>query len=505
LSHDKPPAIDDPNFLASLSDLDRGLVNTPAQEATSPQSRSPAPPRPSGSPQPARPSSQSAAPPDVPSIFPDWALLPPAPRTSRFTRGAAIAEAAAAAPSETDPSPALEGPRPLLDLFPPPAVRTRARPPAFTGAPPPRLPRGRFTPAGHDETSSDPDEAPLDYEAYYGLEHRAFSLSTDPKFFFHSAPHDRASEELIDAIGRRCGLMLLTGEPGTGKTTLCRSLADRLGRRTVTSVIVDRIDSFGDLMRRVLVDFGVVARDEASGDRLAIATRKELVAAVGDFAASLESLEATAVIIIDGAEHRPAHVLDPLLALVDDEDESRRVQVILAGEPAFESMLRRPEFRAIGKRVAVRCRLDPLTAEETIGYVTHRLAVAGSSARVEFSDAALTEVHAATGGFPRLINLVCDRALARGCEVSATVIDAPIVAAAAAGLELTLPQGGSGARKAALALLFLALMLLGAAAAAWVFRAEVEQLVDEWRRGPLAPAAPLPQLPPTAAPPPPPE
>ena len=185
--------------------------------------------------------------PPMPLIFPESAFVPLQPGEGAST-----------------------APRRLLDLFPPA----------------PRIVRSRF--ARKRATAAVLPVAPT-YEPFYGLTEKPFGLSTDPKFIYHSTSHDRAFQEITDALGRGDGLIVLTGEMGTGKTTLCRSLVERVGRRTVTSLITDAAASFDDLLKVVLADFGVVARVEATGGALA-ATREELVAAVGDFAASLAPL-----------------------------------------------------------------------------------------------------------------------------------------------------------------------------------------------------------------------
>ena len=374
-------------------------------------------------------------------------------------------------------TPASDAPRPLLDLFPPPPVRASARAPAIAGAPPPPNVRSRF--AQRADSAPPAPEVPLTYEPFYGLSEKPFSLSTDPKFIYHSTSHDRVLQELIDALGRGDAIMLLTGEMGTGKTTLCRSLVEQLGRRTVTSFITNPGASLEGLLKTVLVDFGVVAREDATRGRLAAATRQKLTTAVGDFAASLAPIEASAVIIVDEAQKMPPDILEPLAALADVAGADRRVQIILVGQPVLPSLLHRKELRALEPRVTVRCRLDPLTAEEVSGYVAHRLAVVGTAARVEFNDGACAELYAATRGVPLLVNLVCDGALTRGYKAFASVIDDQLIAAAAVDLELVPLRSGARriVRMAVMALVFLALMLVGAGAAAWVFRADLSRLL----------------------------
>jgi type II secretory pathway predicted ATPase ExeA len=487
--------MDDPSFDKRLSDLDEGLDGkselTPASRQQAPAGSQPSSTQPPTADR--TPPTVSSAPPAI-SIFPESALTSgarPASPPSRFSRAAEARTRLESAESSGAMTPA-PGARPLLDLFPPPsAERGRTRPstgsarperpvesrvPAIVGAPPPRLARSRFAQA---ESAPFSPAVPLTYEPFYGLSERPFSLSTEPKFIYHSTSHDRVLQDLIDALGRGDAIMLLTGETGIGKTTLCRSLVEQLGRRTVTSFLTDPVASLDDVLRTVLVDFGVVAREEATRGPMAAATRRELTAAVGDFAASLAPLQASAVIIVDEAQNVPPDILEALAALSEVADADRRVQLILVGQPALSSLLHRKQLRALERRVAVRCRLEPLAAEEVIGYVVHRLAIAGASARVEFDEAAFAELYAATRGVPRLVNLVCDGALTHGYEASASVIDDQFIAAAAADLELVPLRSDTRrfARMAMMAFFFLALMMLGAGAAAWVFRAQLSQLL----------------------------
>jgi general secretion pathway protein A len=318
---------------------------------------------------------------------------------------------------------------------------------------------------------------PLTYERFYGLTENPFSAAS--KFLYHSSSHERALQELLDAFERGAAVMVLTGESGVGKTTLCRSLVEQLGRRTVTSRITEPVTSVEELLRTVLVDFGVVTRDDLTRGRMAAATRQELLAAVGDFAASLAPLQASALIIVDQAQDVSPDCLEPLAALSDVAAGNRRVQIVLAGEPMLAPLLQRTELRTLERQVAVRCLLQPLSADEVIGYVVHRIAIAGSSARVEFDDGAFAELHEVTRGVPLLVNLVCDRALTLGQQHSAGVIDEELVAAAAADRDLA-PRRSRARWLAVIAVravVLLALMLAGAAAAAWVYRAQVWQIL----------------------------
>jgi general secretion pathway protein A len=365
----------------------------------------------------------------------------------------------------------------LLERFPPPSLRGNARAPAIVGAPPPLIARSRFG-LQADARRSTP-AVPLTYEPFYGFSEAPFGLSTDPKFVYHTTSHDRALQELVDALGRGNAVVLLSGDRGTGKRTLCRSLVGQLGRRVTTSIITDPGGSIEGFLKRVLTDFGAVSREEEARGRFAGATRHQLSAAIGDFAASLAPMDASALIIIVDAEHVANDIFEALAALVDAPAADRRVQIILTGGPSLPSILHRKELRALERCVSVRCRLDPLTADEVGSYVAHRLEAAGTGGRVRFDEGAVLRLHRVTGGVPRLINLVCDAALTRAHEASASVIDDRSIAAAAGDLGIERPR--SGARRmlqtVGVALMYVGLMLAGASAAAWLFRGQLARML----------------------------
>ena len=378
------------------------------------------------------------------------------------------------------PTPTAERPRPLLELFPPRPIPERQaavyRGPATADTPSPSATRGRS--ASKPEA---PAPAARTYESFYGLSEKPFTLATDPRFVYYSASHDRALQELIAAIGRRDGVMALTGELGTGRTTLCRSLVEQLERHDTTCFVTQPVSSFEDLLKGALVAFGVIARDEVTRGRAAVATRQELIGAIGDFSASLAPARGSALIVVDDAQNVAADVLEPLAAIAAAGEE--RVQVLLVGTPALTSWLAQPDLQPLQRSVSVWCRLEPLMAEETAGYVAHRLAIAGAQPRVTFDAGACSTLHAITGGIPRQINLVCDRALALGFASSANVITDALVIRAAADLDLVATEAEpSGAlRKTVVALVVVASLLAGAVVAAWVFRSDLNRLMELWR------------------------
>jgi general secretion pathway protein A len=379
----------------------------------------------------------------------------------------------------------------LLDLFPPsPAGRDLPPGPMSGAAARPAIVRAAAArrappPVGHEAVT---------YETFYGLNEKPFSVSTDPKFLYHSASHDQAAKELLNAIHRKDGIVLVTGEFGVGKTMLCRVVMEELDRRTLTSLLLEPIDSVEDLFKTVLVDFGVASKADLAR---APVPRAELTATLRSFVASLGALQANAVIILDEAQNLPVDVLQEIPGLAGAGGESRLLQVVLAGQPVLTNLLKRPELRLLDEDVAVRSKLGALARDDIVGYVMHRLTVAGHTSRVDFDESALSRIYDLSGGVPRVVNLLCDRALSRGHEVSASVINGRLIDTAADDLDLALAASEHRgiARFLLSAVALVALMLVGAGGALWVFHDAVTRTVVQWESVPAAPGGPVQRLP----------
>lgn len=279
------------------------------------------------------------------------------------------------------------------------------------------------------------------HEEYYGFSEKPFSLTPDPKYLYKSESHANAFDLLQYAIRRREGFVVVTGDIGTGKTTLCRAILEQLDRKTFTALVLNPFLSEEDLLRLILQDFGVVSREEIKRGRLAGVSKQELIDTLNEFLLSLLPLRAGALLIIDEAQNLPRQVLEQIRILSNLETHKEKLlQIVLVGQLNLKDLLRSPDLRQLDQRVSIRYELKPLTREETAAYIAHRLTIAGGGAVVSFAPKALDRVHKYTGGIPRLINLVCDRALLGGYSVRTNRITPEIVAAAAAGLDLVAPR-----------------------------------------------------------------
>jgi general secretion pathway protein A len=275
------------------------------------------------------------------------------------------------------------------------------------------------------------------YERYYGLTEKPFSLTPDPKFLYRSPSHANAFELLQYAIRRREGFVVVTGDIGTGKTTLCRALLEDIDRNTFTALVLNPFMSEEDLLKRILQDFGVISREDVKRGQLSHVSKQELIDALYEFLLGLIPLKASAVLIIDEAQNLPVSVLEQIRILSNLEtDKEKLLQIILVGQLNLVPLLRSPEMRQLDQRVSIRYQLDPLDEEGVASYIAHRLTVAGASGAVRFSRDAVAKIHRLSGGTPRLINLICDRALLAGFAERSNRISPEMVEEAADSLDV---------------------------------------------------------------------
>jgi general secretion pathway protein A len=345
------------------------------------------------------------------------------------------------------------------------------------------------------ETPAIETPAAPSYGAFYDLAETPFALSSDPRFFYPSASHAHVLNSMLEAIHSAEGLIVLTAPEGFGKTTIGRMAERDLDRRTLLALVLDPPQTIEELLQTVLADFGVVSRAAPAGaPRL---DRDVLASTLASFLKSLVTLKANAVIVIDEAHRVPAGVLTAAADLVASLESPRQLQLVLAGEPALSSIVKRAGLRAPAGRTGINVELRPLDDEEIAPYVRHRLRVADSRARVDFSPAAIGRLYLASRGIPREINRLCERALVDGANRQASVIDAALIDRAAEALGLQMPAAAArpAMRRTMTALAFLVLMLAGVAVASWVFRNEANRVFQQWLEIPAARPAPAREMP----------
>jgi len=278
------------------------------------------------------------------------------------------------------------------------------------------------------------DSSQQPYEAFYAFVERPFSLTPDPKYYFRSRSHGRAIDALSAGIGRRESLLLLTGDLGVGKTTLCRTLMVLLERKARAALVGNSLLSPEDLLRLLLQDLGAIARDEILHGRLVGATRHELRQMLDEFLTRPKSGQDGAVLIIDEAHSLPAATVDQIVQLAALESNREKVlQILLAGQPSVAGGTPLP--RALDERLSTRAKLLPLERDECERYVHHRLTIAGG-AGVTFSTRAVDVIYGLSGGVPRLVNLLAERALQEGAAQNARRIEPAMIESAASALQL---------------------------------------------------------------------
>ena len=285
------------------------------------------------------------------------------------------------------------------------------------------------------------------HEEFYGFAEPPFSLAPDPKFLYRSESHDVALQQVWQAIRRKERFIILTGDLGTGKTTLCRTLLEHLEPTTFAALVLNPFLSIEELLRDVLLSFGVVSREGEGNDRLASATKAELIRTLQEFLHSLASLQGSAVLIIDEAQHLSPSMLDEIRGVSSVEANGHTLlQVVLVGQPNLLEVLQDPTLRELDYSIATRATLKPLNRGEVDAYITHRLWVARRATAVSFAPKAVSLAHTLSGGIPRTINLLGDRSLMLGAESRSQTISEELMAQAATALGLDPPRAGRGDR-----------------------------------------------------------
>lgn len=241
------------------------------------------------------------------------------------------------------------------------------------------------------------------YLSFFHLKEAPFNLTPDPRFLFMSQSHREAFDHLLFGIHQRRGFIEVVGGIGTGKTTLCRALLEELEGKVSTALIFNTFLSEIELLKAINDEFGI---DSSGG------SRKELIDVLNRFLIDQLARGGNACLILDECQNLQVPVLEQIRVLSNLETENEKLlQIVMVGQPEFHDLLKTPPLRPLDERIHVRSFLESLTEEDTRGYISHRLTVAGSRGDIVFTEGALRAIYEYSQGIPRRINTVCDRCL----------------------------------------------------------------------------------------------
>jgi general secretion pathway protein A len=269
------------------------------------------------------------------------------------------------------------------------------------------------------------------YEKFFGLKQEPFSIAPDPHYLFMSERHREALAHLLYGTGGGGGFVLLTGEIGAGKTTVCRCFLEQIPKRCNVAYIFNPKLTVTELLKSVCDEFHIPYAAAQVGDSHSL-TIKDYLDPLNNFLLKTHAVGLNNILIIDEAQHLSAEVLEQLRLLTNLETRERKLlQIILIGQPELRDMLARPELEQLAQRVIAQFHLGALTEVETSRYIRHRLSVAGLTNERPFDGKARKRVYELSGGVPRRINLLCDRALLGAYAAGKTAVDVAVVNKAA--------------------------------------------------------------------------
>ena len=271
------------------------------------------------------------------------------------------------------------------------------------------------------------------YENFFGLRESAFNVNPDPRYFFLTPVMREALAGLAYGVQKRKGIVLLTGEVGTGKTTLLNQLLDWLRQnQAATAFVFNTRLSVDDLFNYILTDFGISCGSRAKSDMLIRLNNwllERYAAGVGE----------PAVLIVDEAQNLSPELLEEIRLLTNLETSSEKLlQIILSGQPELELKLRAPMLRQLRQRITLRYKTSQLSPAETRSYIEERLRIAGADGEPIFTPEAIESVHHYARGVPRVINVLCDHALINAFADQQKTVSAPLIDEVAREFELDL-------------------------------------------------------------------
>ena len=266
------------------------------------------------------------------------------------------------------------------------------------------------------------------YAQFFGLKQDPFAIAPDPRYLFLSERHREAFAHLLYGLNAGGGFVLLSGEIGTGKTTVCRHFLEQIPANCQVAYIFNPKLTVLELLQTVCDEFHLQVRPAGPGP----ATVKDHIDPLNAFLLAAHAQGRNSLLIIDEAQNLSADVLEQLRLLTNLETNERKLlQIILIGQPELRALLARPDMEQLAQRIVARFHLGPLSEAETVNYIAHRLLVAGMSGPLPFGRAAIRRIHQLTHGVPRRINLLCDRALLGAYAQGMSVVDRRVVDQAA--------------------------------------------------------------------------
>lgn len=243
------------------------------------------------------------------------------------------------------------------------------------------------------------------YNEYYGFREAPFNITPDTRLFFFSQTHREALDHLLFGVRERKGFIMLSGEVGSGKTTLCRALLDQLEPRFKTALILNPCMTATQLLKAILTELGLRPKRDRVGN----------LQVLNQFLLEQLSEGNDVVLIIDEAQDMSPELLEEVRLLSNLETSSRKLlQIILVGQPELRDMLDRKGLRQLRQRITVRCHVQPLSFQETKQYIHHRISVCRANGQPTFNWLALQAIYRYSHGIPRLINAACDKLLLYG-------------------------------------------------------------------------------------------
>jgi type II secretory pathway predicted ATPase ExeA len=268
------------------------------------------------------------------------------------------------------------------------------------------------------------------YKGFYNLQRNPFEITPDPSFLFPTKRHNEALASLYYGVTAHRGFVVLTGEVGTGKTLILRSVLGLLQRRDVAfALIFNPTLTPLEFMRYIALDFGLPVTGKA---------KDELIHVLNGFLLQRHQRGLTTILVVDEAHHLSAEILEEIRLLTNLETSQQKLlQIVLAGQPELDQKLDSHELRQLKQRIALRCHLDPLGMNETREYMARRLQIAGAPAAGQiFSGPAIEAVFRHSRGIPRLVNTICENALLSGYAKQAATITPDIIDGVARDLRL---------------------------------------------------------------------